>query len=92
MGIRAAEQLLQPAGDRHEPGLGDHQLAGQVHQVVEPVAVDADRLGDPAPCRCRFWALAPPGGPLSWRGLRAPAPAPVLRDALWCQGDVVGPG
>ncbi len=51
MGVRAAEQLLQAAGDGDEPGLGDDQLARQIHQVVEPVAVDADRLGDLAPSR-----------------------------------------
>ena len=46
LGVRAAEQLLQAAGDLEEPGLVDHQLAGQVHQLVEPVDVDPDRLGD----------------------------------------------
>ena len=54
MRIRAAEELLQIPRDGHEPGLGDHQLAGQIHQVVEPVAVDPDRLGNSWPCqRCR---------------------------------------
>ena len=46
MCIRALEELLEPCRDRDEPRLGDHQLAGQIHQVVEPVAVDADRFGD----------------------------------------------
>ena len=51
---RAAEQLLQPpCAIATKPGLGDHQLAGQVHQVVEPDrSRPADRLGDLAPsCR-----------------------------------------
>ena len=43
-------------GDGDEPGLGDHQLARQVHQVIEPVALDPDRLGDLAlPARRPPW-------------------------------------
>ncbi len=46
MCIRAPEKFFKPCRDRDEPRLGDHQLAGQIHQVVEPVALDADRFGD----------------------------------------------
>ena len=46
LGVGPAEKLFQPLGDVDEPGLVDDQLTGQVHQVVEPVALDADRLGD----------------------------------------------
>ena len=45
LGVGAAEQLFQALGDVDEPGLVDHQLARQVHQVIEPVALDANRLG-----------------------------------------------
>ncbi len=46
MGIGAAEELLQVSCDCDEPGFGDHELAGQIHQVIEPVAVHANRLGN----------------------------------------------
>ena len=46
LSIRAAEKFLQSLGDVDEPSLVDDQLAGQVHQVIEPIALDPDRLGD----------------------------------------------
>ena len=54
----------------HELGLVDDQLAGEVHQVVQPVDVHAHRLGGPLPgigCAARPAGLA---GRLAGRGGR----------------------
>ncbi len=44
--VGAPEELLQPLGDVDEPRLVDDELPRQVHQVIEPIALDPDRLGD----------------------------------------------
>ncbi len=49
LGVRRSEQLFESSRDLEEARLVDHELAGQVHQLVEPVDIDPDRLGDPGP-------------------------------------------
>ena len=43
-GLVAVDHGLEPVADLRELGLVDHQLAGQVHQLIEPVGVDPHGL------------------------------------------------
>ena len=47
MGVGVAEEVVELPGDLRESRLADDQLPRQVHELVEPLDVDADRLGDP---------------------------------------------
>ncbi len=54
-GQAAVDLVVQPLGDREEPGIaGDHQPAGRDVQILHVPDQDLQHLGDPATCHGRI--------------------------------------